>query len=258
MTEPELELGARERDLLAAYRDHHAMPGESRQRVWASLTGGSIGSGSIGSTRVTTGSRAWLVAGAGLVIAGLTLLVLGGPWRTDPERSDPERSEPDRREPTTENLAVSLGPSTPASSPELAAIRLEPTPVAAPPLVILPEPRPNRALARDRNSPAETSDPNPTLHGLARERELIEQAHAALAKGELSAALTALDEHAREFDKGVFAEEREGLDAIARCKGEDFEVGRTRALAFLARHPQAVLAARVRRTCKLSEGSVNE
>jgi hypothetical protein len=256
------ELGSRERDLLDAYREHHAMPAASRTRVWASLAGpGGGGGGSAiesasepwvaaggGAVAVSGWSRPSLVAAAGLLVAaGITLIVLGigGP-------------SGDRGE----SVAV-VEPRVPASEPEpVIEPPSEPARVAAPRLVEVTMPEktlepiaePPRPRARARKSAPE---PIVTISSPSRERELIESAHAALAKGDTAAALAALDEHARDFAQGVFVEERQALDAIARCKSGDLEQGQVRARTFLDEHPRAVLATRVRRACEL-EGAPSE
>ncbi len=264
------EFGARERALLDAFRDHHAMPAEARARVWAGLAGpmGGPGGGSEGGgSAIESASEAWLaptrvaaargwsrpalVAGAGLVLAaGLTLLVLGSKTGeaidgVSADASAPAAIEPVAIDPTSKVAEPSsLAPSSP---PRIAAPVLEPIEPAvnaAKPITTTPRPR-----ARVLDSTQASS--------LGRERALIERAHAALAKAESEAALAALDEHAREFPQGVFAEEREALDAIARCKGGQLELGRAHARAFLDQHPRAVLAGRVRRAC-LIEGSASE
>lgn len=252
------ELGSRERDLLDAYREHHAMPAASRARVLASLSGG-VGPGGGGGSAIEVAagngavaasgwSRPSLVAAAGLLVAaGITLIVLGigGPSPGDGAESIANADEP------------RAGESVHASAPDLVVLEpAEPARVAAPLPIEIQAPEP--ALDPIPESPrprarARKSVPAPIVAASnpGRERELIEAAHAALGRGDTKAALASLDEHARDFAKGVFAEERDALDAIARCKSGDLERGRARAQTFLDEHPRAVLAARVRRTCDL-------
>jgi hypothetical protein len=265
------ELGSRERDLLDAYRDHHAMPADKRARVWASLAVGPGGGGGGGST-IESASEPWVtgngvvaasgwsrssrIAVAGLVVAaGITLIVLGVASSREPSGLASvvrvEASAGESVEPSLEPIRVSARRSAPMPAP-----MPEPLPLAAPAQTLETDPHAApRPRVRARSKPAlESPVPAPSL---GRERELIEQAHAALAEGDTEAALAALDEHARSFATGVFAEEREGLDAIARCKAGQLELGRARAQAFLDGHPRAVLAARIRRTCDI-EGSTSE
>lgn len=260
------ELGSRERDLLDAYRDHHAMPATSRARVWTSLAGPGGGGGG---SAIESASEPWLAAGGGgvaaggwsrpslvaaaglLVAAGITLIVLGSLGPSVEERGE-----------SVALVEPRSGESAPANEPEpplveparVAAPRPVEAAVSTPEPTLEPSPESPRPRARNRK-PAPTPIAAAPIPG--RERELIEQAHAALAKGDTEAALALLDEHARDFAQGVFAEERQALDAIARCKSGDLEQGRTRAQTFLDEHPRAVLAARVRRTCDL-EGAPSE
>jgi hypothetical protein len=265
----DIELDSRERDLLDAYRDHHAMPAASRDRVWASLAGG-VGPGGGGGSAIESASEPWLATGTGaavasgwsrpslvaaaglLVAAGITLVVLGIGGSSKDDRAQPIAA-----------IESGGGASAPAIDPEpevepAAAVR-----VAAPTSGEIPKETPaiepvSSAKPKHR-ARTKTPAPEPIVDAPSpgRERELIEQAHAALAKGDTQAALKALDEHARDFAQGVFAEEREALDAIARCKSGDLERGRDLARTFLDAHPRAVLATRVRRSCDL-EGSPSE
>lgn len=260
------ELGSRERDLLDAYRDHHAMPAASRARVGASLAGGPGGPGGGEGSAIESASEPWvrgsgavaasgwsrpaLVAAAGLLVAaGITLIVLGV--------ASSARDPVARVEVSTGDPVARVGAATaePTRVPEPM-----PEPLAAAPPTLAFEPIPESLAAAPRPRARARQPklaPPVTVPSLGRERELIEQAHAALAKGDTEAALAALDEHARSFASGVFAEEREGLDAITRCKAGQLELGKARAQDFLDRHPRAVLAARVRRTCAI-EGSPSE
>lgn len=274
------ELRERERELLAAYRDHHAMPAERRDRVWASLVAGVPPGG--GGSALESASEPWvaapslaaktsarpaLIAGL-LVAAGITLVVLGlagSQGDPAPELALAPESATNRSELQPEPFVEVAAPNLAAphlAAPNLAAPNLAAPPEPTPKLAAPPEPTPKLAAPPEptpkprARKPIVTPSPSPSP-SLGRERELIEQAHAALAKGDTATALARLDEHARDYAEGVFAEEREALDAIVRCKAGELEAGRASAAHFLARHPQAVLGARVRRACNL-EGSASE
>lgn len=267
------ELRERERELLAAYRDHHAMPAERRDRVWASLVAGVPPGG--GGSALESASEPWvaapslaaktsarpaLIAGL-LVAAGITLVVLGlAGSQGDPA---PELALAPESASATNRSELQPEPFVEVAAPKLAAPNLAAPKLAAPPeptpkLAAPPEPTPKLAAPPEPTPKPRARKPIVTPSpSLGRERELIEQAHAALAKGDTATALARLDEHARDYAEGVFAEEREALDAIVRCKAGELEAGRASAARFLARHPQAVLGARVRRACNL-EGSASE
>ncbi len=90
--------------------------------------------------------------------------------------------------------------------------------------------------------------PTSSTGTLAAERELIARAWRALAHGDTAAALAAVGEHARRFDAGLLAPEREAVEAIARCRNE--EAGAPgRAQAFHRAHPRSPLADRVDEAC---------
>ncbi|MFV8749151.1 hypothetical protein ACNOYE_01225 [Nannocystaceae bacterium ST9] len=267
------ELDSRERGLLDAYRDHHAMPAEARERVLAGLIG-PLGPSGGGGSAIDSAAEPWVtasegvvaangwsrpswVAGAGLLVAaGITLIVLGvgGAWKRD--RGEPLVVESGHAAPVA-STTIDAAPELPAKPSEPANVQPivepEPTPLAESTSLAEASPRSLRPRARAREAaPTKLASPS-----LGRERELIEQAHAALAEGDTAAAIAVLDEHARDFAEGVFAEERDGIAAIARCKAGQLELGQARAHEFLAAHPRAVLAGRVRRTCNL-EGSASE
>ncbi len=277
--EPQAPLDARATAMLAAYRDNHAMPAHSRERVWAKLAGG-IGPGDDGGPSLDSTPDVWthasratrpfarpsVVAGVGvLVAAGVALVLLGRP---SPERS-PESAPAGSTSPSTSVDASHRPQPVPASpSPVIASpSRVEsqalvgPSPLPEPPssTSAIGTKRSDRTRTRSRTRSSSEplvstpSDPPISTSELARERALIEQAHAALAKGRADLALESLDEHAESFSNGVFAEEREALQAIAACKGGQLELGRTRARAFVDAHPRAVLGPRVRGSCGLDE-----
>jgi len=81
---------------------------------------------------------------------------------------------------------------------------------------------------------------------LAQELVALDTVRAALAGGDATGALSLLDTYGRAYPHGELALEAEVLriDALARSGRAD--VARRRADAFLRRHPNSVLAARVR------------
>ncbi len=131
---------------------------------------------------------------------------------------------------------IAPAPNLPAPEPApsvepvpLLEVKEVPVAAAAPPVSALPHPS-----ASAKNTPTSTSD-------LARERAIIEVARTAVSRERYSAALEAIDRHAREFPKGQLAEEREGLRVIALARsGQSNEAGE-RAAAFRKRYPQSVL-----------------
>jgi hypothetical protein len=113
----------------------------------------------------------------------------------------------------------------------------EPASVAKTELAVAPIPV--AASAPSAGSSAKALAPSTT--NLARERAIIEVARTAVARGRTSAALDAIERHAREFPKGQLVEEREGLRVIALARSGQSEDARKKAAAFRKRYPSSVL-----------------
>ena len=111
-------------------------------------------------------------------------------------------------------------------------------------------PRPNVVTAVE----VETADPAgaaadgprraepvaPATRSPRRERTLIDDARAALSRGDLFRAEQALHRHAREFPDGLFLEERSALEVFLLVKSGQAEAGKVAATAFRARFPNSV------------------
>jgi outer membrane protein assembly factor BamD (BamD/ComL family) len=80
---------------------------------------------------------------------------------------------------------------------------------------------------------------------LAAERNLIEMARTALARGRIDGALATLHRHARRFAKGQLAEERDSLYVQALVAKGDFAQARERATRFRRQHPSSLFQAAV-------------
>ncbi|MBL8951857.1 MAG: hypothetical protein JNK82_13830 [Myxococcaceae bacterium] len=105
-----------------------------------------------------------------------------------------------------------------------------PAPPPEPEPVPEPEPAPKRPAAD-------------TL--LARERELLDAARAALMKGDGAAALDAADRHSKQFPRGRLAEERESLAVQALVAQKNLSAARERAAAFHHKYPKSLLGATI-------------
>lgn len=257
-------LDEHEHALLSAYREQHAMPSERRERVWASLVAGVPPGG--GESALASSTEPWLASSGAtaakstrpalltglLVAASLTLALIGWSSVREREAGEPAQASADAGVHASEPAPLPVAAPPRAATPMPAAPRVELAAPREPIATTTPsEPAP-RPRARPRNASAE---PTPSL---GRERELIEQVHTALAEGDTATARAHLDEHARDYAEGVFVQEREALAAIVDCKSGALERGRELAEEFLRAHPHAVLAARVRRACKLDLGSPSD
>jgi hypothetical protein len=136
----------------------------------------------------------------------------------------------------------SSGPAPPVSSTESPAPAEEPAVVAAPVAS-------NAAPVEPRSAPSRTVAPTTTrpkpetrASTLPEERAILDRARAHLLSGEPTAALTALDEHARLFRHGLLAEERDALRVEALVAARRFDPARAAAARFHAAYPGSMLA----------------
>ncbi|HET9954198.1 MAG TPA: hypothetical protein VFQ61_06830 [Polyangiaceae bacterium] len=82
---------------------------------------------------------------------------------------------------------------------------------------------------------------------LSQELQSLDSVRSELARGDVRAALGALDSYARAFPRGRLQLEAEVLRIDALARSGQQELARRRAEAFLRRAPKSVLASRVRR-----------
>ena len=80
------------------------------------------------------------------------------------------------------------------------------------------------------------------------ELEFVARINAAVRASAPQAVLALCAEHERRWPHGIFEQEREGTRAIASCNARSTGAG-ARAREFLASHPRAAIAARVREEC---------
>ena len=211
--------------LLHDARGEGPAPASERRRVAARLT-------------VTTGV---LIPGAGLAGAklvavswaaravGVVAVLAGGTVAVGSLRA-----------PTVPPRAPSTVPVAVVSSPRAVA---RPIPPAAVPTSVVPAPTsvvPAPTTAPPRAAPV--TDPS-----LDAELSLIEDAHAALARGDLAGAEAELTRHARRHARGRLAPEREALRVeVLAAQGDRVAAEEARA-RFHARFPRSVLGAAVDR-----------
>jgi hypothetical protein len=110
-----------------------------------------------------------------------------------------------------------------------------------------PEPAPMAAVVEAPVAPpASAPVPRPKVEAvtpdqeLAHERLLIDQARSALARGDASGALAAVEEHARAFQHGQFVEPREALAVQALVNAKRYGEASARARHFHAAFPQSL------------------
>lgn len=105
------------------------------------------------------------------------------------------------------------------------------------------------ALAGGSSAAATKLDPKPSGTGAALEAELgaLDAARTMLASGNARGALSLLDAYSRTHPRGRLSLEAEVLRIDALAKSGRSDAASQRAAAFLRRHPNSVLASRVRR-----------
>jgi hypothetical protein len=126
---------------------------------------------------------------------------------------------------TTEARPAAPAPRTP--EPPAPEPRVEP-PVRAAPIAPKVEPRASSASA------------------LTAELGALDAARSRLSSGDASGALALLDDYARSYPRGRLVLEAEVLRIDALAKSGQMSAAKRRAEAFLKRHPNSVLASRVR------------
>lgn len=164
-----------------------------------------------------------------LVVGSLALL---GTWRADSPTDAPATI-----------AASDAAPPTPAPEVRIPFVRPDPTEaVGATPVPIA------------ATGPRRTSTPRPPAaadeDSFAAELRLLAAAQAEIQRGERAAGLELLRRHARQYPAGHFAQDRQALQAIARCEDEQ-PTSRAVGERFLAAHPKSIHAERVRVACGL-------
>jgi hypothetical protein len=223
-TEPESEL---ERSLLNAGRGYTASA-SSRARALAAvgLVGATASSTAAASAITKAGVVKWVVAVA--LVAGAAV-------------------------PTARYLRRSgAGPALTTSAAPVPSIAVAPlaapSPVAAPdePSATTDTATPTVEPPPSGPSNAARSESKPAAPALSAELGALDAARSKLARGDATGALTALDAYARNFPHGKLGLEAEVVRIDALAKSGQTAAARKRAEAFMKRHPDSVLASRVR------------
>jgi TolA-binding protein len=208
LTESELE------ELLDAERDIEAPPEDARSRMFARLAPimipAVIGAGVAGSSGAGTAlsGNATGVVGSSLKVKLLIAAIAGAVGAIGG---------------ATTHAALTRAREKGTAAASVSAIGR-----SEPPAPVRSEPSPQPSEVTDAPAEATPSTSAPTRAAgngpatLLNERLLLERASAALMRGDSSAALQALREHARRFPRGELAEERQVLMIRAlRAAGQD-------------------------------------
>ncbi|PCC68964.1 hypothetical protein SAMN02745121_05704 [Nannocystis exedens] len=194
------------RDVVAAYRSER-MPADARAAAWARLQAAIAEEDEAPAVRPASRRRD-LMWGAVLVAAAVLLLVVGARERLLQRDTGDAGSQAAHDAATTDASAearhVSRGAaSAPGEAPPAAP---EPAPAES-----TPEPQPRVQTPRTADVPKDRS-------ALDAELALLRRAREALGREDAAAALTSLEQHAREFPAGHLVEERMLLRAQAECE----------------------------------------
>jgi TolA-binding protein len=152
---------------------------------------------------------------------------------------------------------LAISDPEPTSSPAEVQVAVQPPPKTQPALPRAPSPASESAPAEPE--PAKASGPRhapprpsgvkstPSRSSLADELAALDAARAALQAGDAPSALRHLNDHAREFPRGRLQLEAEVLRIEALARTGNRAASASRARRFLERHPNSVLAPRLRR-----------
>ena len=222
MNDPENDpLGADLEALFGAERSRPSPPSSARARVLARVTASIVGAGGGPGGSGGSGAAAGGVptGGAAMLLKPILLgLALGGALVGAVAVRDGSTATPAPRP-----IAETFQPAS------VALPAAEPVPAA--PAISAAPPRPS----------AEPSAPAPREQSLAAERQLLDEAHRALASGRSAATFEALSRHAAEFPRGRLSEEREGLWLRALLAAGRTDEARTRAARFKRLYPRSML-----------------
>ncbi len=223
------------RTLLAATAGLAVGAGTSSAAGAASAGGvGAAGAAAIGKGAVVTAASS-LSLGTKIVAVAAVSAVLGSAGFLATHESAPDRSP---AAPLAAPAKVSVAPAPIVTAPTQASAVSAPAAETAP--AVQPVAPPRLAAPASKNP-----GPDPLKAELA----LIEQARQALKSDNPRQALVALDAHRARFERGVMAQERSALRALALCSLADPR-GREQAQRFIEQNPGSPLSAHLRAGCK--------
>jgi hypothetical protein len=248
-------LDARARAIVDAARDADNPSQTDRERIRRGVAI-QIAAGTVAVSTAAVAGTMSLATKVGLVVA--TVAVVGGGsvgahkvWQA---RKASEAAH-------THHAMAARAPraAAPATMPAPAADEVAATAAPLPP----PTPestevRPGRTDKNRRRAPSTVSDIEaPTVEdSLNAEVAVLARVREELRLGKPTRALDALAEYDRRFDKGMLAEERSALAAIATCQAQPGPAARAKAEAFIRSAPSSPLLERVRVACARAADTV--
>jgi hypothetical protein len=215
-------------DLLAVERSRPGFSREAKDAMWSGIEKSVAASAVVGAAAAATTSAATTTAakvatwkiGAALSAAlaiGAGAGAAAHATFTEPKTVIVERPAP----PPPPAPRIQAPPIVPTATPaDLPTVTATAAPIAKP----------------TASASAAPKDPS-----LARERTLLDMGRTALSRGDTSAALSALDTHAKEFPKSQLAQEREVLAIQALASAGRMPEARNRAALFRTAYPKSPL-----------------
>lgn len=179
------------------------------------------------------GARAWGVKKA-VLLGATSLISFGAGWVSRAlvmeapirmvivEKLSDKQSEETRPVAESEPVANSAAPNASRVAPSV------------PPTGVAPAP-----LHAATSVPSSDSE-------LAKERVLLNVAHAALARGNVQGTFDAIQEHGRAFPRGRLSEERDMLRVLAEARAQNRDRARSELDAFERRYPRSVFLTTLR------------
>jgi hypothetical protein len=250
------DLDSRTRDLIDAARDVDAPSVADRRRIKHKIVMRLLALGVAGSSATVATAAGTMSAGAKIGLTVVAVLVAGGGTMGVIKLRSPESSPCPVR---ARAVAVAVHEAMPAAMPKSDTL--------GPPHATLDEVNPAqgeplRSSAKVRlpgggqrrqeeAQPKWEAQPLPADQ-LNAEVAVLKRAREQLRLGRPGQALEALAEYDRQFGKGVLAEERQAMAAIATCQAQPGLAARARAESFLRSSPNSPLLGRVRAACTLS------
>lgn len=191
-------------------------PAAAKQATWAALEA-SIARGAPAPVDVPPPGPGGLVPFGWLgVLIGSVGVILAGVW-----------------------MAMQPAPAVappPAAPPPIVEVAPPPPPEVAPPPPVVKQRR-----ARPKRRPRAS---------LADQIAALRSAHRALSEGAYAEAASKVRAHRRRFPASPLVQERDALEVLAACGGQEKDAGRL-ARRFLRRWPRSPQADRIRRACEL-------
>lgn len=225
---------------------HDAPSSASRRKALVALgLAGSVGAAVTATTATSTATTAIVKSSAGALLKWIAVGVIGGVVTVGAVTLvQPSTSGPDGGGSRVPGAAPQASPAAKGLAARAQAEQSKPIETAAP--LPAPDPPGEEAAAPRPAASAAPASPRPAPTSLTGEIASLDAAREALAAGDASRALRALDEHDRKFPGGMLGPEATVLRIEALALRGDRASAARLGNAFLDAHPRSPHANRVR------------